>query len=408
MDRTQRCGRCNAGSTPTEGTMSLKFLIIALLILTGTVAGVLFYINISYAPQIINFSSIPETKKPSTTSVNIVSVGDIFLHENNMDAAYNAETKTYNFDSVFLPVANYFKNADLSTAWLGAVYDPKGPYMGYPLFKSPPALIDTLQNIGLDVVFRTNHTMDFGTKGLNMTTQILQDHNIAQIAAASTEEDSKKIFIYQKDNLKIAYLGYIYGMNGLPIPEPWMINLIDLNKIKSDITEAKKQTDFVVVALHFGEEYERLPNQSQKNIAQAVANSGADLIVASHVHVIQTVETVTTDDGRTVYVAYGLGNFYCGQRARYMDAGLMLNYTIEKTNEKTSLKNISYTPTWVAGFKENSKTQYQILPAKKYINLYAQGQAPFLSTTGFNRLKQAYTDTTLHLNNPNINFVESN
>ena len=389
--------------------MKLKFLLITLIILMAVIAiiGVLFYINISNTSQVVSLPLTIETKKPVVTDVHIVSVGDIFLHGNNLFAAYSADAKTYNFDSVFSPVADYFKNADLTTAWLGAVYDPKGPYLGYPLFKSPPALIDTLQNIGLNVAFRTNHTMDFGVKGLAMTTQILTEHNISQVAAAGTEESSKKIFVYQKNNLKIAFVGYIYGMNGLSIPEPWMINLIDLDKIKSDITEAKKQADFVVVALHFGNEYERLPSQSQKDTVQAIANSGADLIIASHAHVIQPIETVTTTDGRTIYVAYGLGNFYCGQRARYTDAGMILDYTIEKTDTGTVLKNISYTPTWVAEFKENGKTQYQILPAKKYIDLYQQGQASFLSASNFARLKQVYTDTVQHINKASIDFVET-
>ncbi|MDO8505091.1 MAG: CapA family protein [bacterium] len=381
------------------------FGVIVILVIVG-----LFYslANKTTSP-IISFvgeKPTPVAKEKKTEAV-IVSVGDIFLHDTNINAAFNPTTKTYDFGSVFSAVADYFTDADLSTAWLGAVYDPQGPYSGYPLFKSPPALIETLQNIGMDAVFRTNHAMDFGVKGLNLTTQILEQHNIAQIASAATEEDSKKIFVYQKDDLKIAYLGYIYGMNGLPIPQPWMANLIDHEKIKNDIAQAKQQVDFVVVALHFGNEYERFPNAWQKETVQKIADAGADLIIGSHVHVIQPVDTVTTTDGRTVYVAYGLGNFYCDQRDRYTDAGMILKYKIEKNDGKTTLKEISYLPTAVVRYKENGKNQFKVLPAKEYIDLYEQGQAPFLSATNFSRLKQVYQDTVEHLDNPGIGFVES-
>lgn len=388
--------------------MSQKIVIILVVLILAVGGGLAYFSFIQQNKESFNQAKEQDETELKTTEVNIISVGDIFLHTNNLAAAFDPATKTYNFDSVFSSVADYFKGADLATAWLGGVMDATGPYTGYPLFKSPVALIDTLQAIGLDVAFRTNHTMDFGVKGLNMTTDILDKHAIAQVAASATEENSKKPFIYQKDNLKIAYLGYIYGMNGLPIPEPWMINLIDLDKIQKDIIEAKKQSDFVVVALHFGTEYERYPNQWQKETAQKIADAGADMIIGSHPHVIQPTDVVTSADGRKVYVAYSLGNFYCGQRDQYTDSGMILKYTIEKTGPDTKLKEIGYIPTWVAEFRENGKTQYKILPDKKYIDLYQQGQANFLTPAKFNRLQQAYQETTQHLNNPAIQFVETN
>ncbi|KKR08264.1 MAG: hypothetical protein UT32_C0002G0027 [Parcubacteria group bacterium GW2011_GWC2_39_14] len=346
---------------------------------------------------------IPEITK---TEAVIVSVGDIFMHDNNLFAAYNKTTKKYNFDSVFSATNNYFKDADVSTTWLGAVYSPIGPYLGYPLFKSPVELIDTLQNIELDVAFRTNHTMDFGVKGLNETTQILKDHNINQVAAYDTEDSSKEIYVYKKDDLKISFLGYIYGMNGLPIKEPWMINLIDLEKIKNDIAKAKTQSDFVVVALHFGNEYQRFPSDWQKETAQQIADFGADMIIGSHPHVMQPADVITASDGRKVFVAYGLGNFYCGQREQFTDAGMVLRYTIEKTEGKTSLKDVAYVPTWVAQYKENGRTQFKVLPSKEYIKLYEEKKADFLSVANYNRLKQTYQETVKHLDNLRIGFVE--
>ncbi|MEK7158896.1 MAG: CapA family protein [Patescibacteria group bacterium] len=380
------------------------FGVIVVLVMVGV-----FYISTNKTtPSIISFveKKMVSVVKEKKIEAVIVSVGDIFMHDNNLSAAYDRETKKYNFDSVFSVTNNYFKEADISTAWLGAVYSPTGPYSGYPLFKSPIELIDALQNIGLDVAFRTNHTMDFGTKGLNVITQILKDHKINQVAAYSSEEDSRNIHVYQKDDLKIAFLGYVYGMNGLPIPEPWMINLINMEKIKVDIVKAKTQADFVVVALHFGTEYERSPNKWQEETAQQVADFGADLIIGSHPHVIQPADRIIAKDGRKVFVAYGLGNFYCGQREQYTDAGMILRYTIEKVDGKAALKDVSYVPTWVAQYKENGKTQFKVLPSKEYIKLYDEKQAAFLSVANYNRLKQTYQETVKHLDNPVIGFVE--
>lgn len=391
--------------------MNLKnfLLIIVSIIFILAAAGCIYtLLNKKVAPS--TTSIVPLTAPPNfvvdKTEALIVSVGDVFIHQSVLDSVFEIEKNIYNFNDAFSPIADYFKEADLVTAWLGGVMDIKGPYKGYPLFKSPAELAETLKNIGLDIVFRTNHTLDYGEKGLKTTTEILEKNNINQIAAYPTEEASENIFIYQKDNLKIAFLGYIYGMNGISIPKPWMINLIDLEKIKNDVNRAKEKADFVVVALHFGTEYERYPNKMQKNIVKEIADFGADMIIGSHPHVIQPAEMITSTDGRKVFVAYGLGNFFCGQRQHYTDAGMILKYTIEKIGEEVKLKNVGYIPTWVAKYKENDKYKFKILPSKKYLKLYEEGMADFLSLENYKRLQETYQETLEHLNKPEIGFSE--
>ena len=83
----------------------------------------------------------PNTPPIKTTEATIISVGDIFLHQSNLDSALEPDKKTYNFNDAFSEVADYFQKADLSTAWLGGVMDKKGPYSGYPSFISPPQLL---------------------------------------------------------------------------------------------------------------------------------------------------------------------------------------------------------------------------------------------------------------------------
>jgi hypothetical protein len=130
------------------------------------------------------------------------------------------------------------------------------------------------------------------------------------------------------------------------------------------------------------------------------------MIIGSHPHVIQTVEQLTAKDGRKVFVAYSLGNFYCGQRVHYTDAGVILRYIIEKTGEDTVLKEVGYVPTWVAEYRENGKLRYQILPSQKYMELYEKGLASFLSKANYTRMKQTHEETVKHLDSPSIGFTE--
>ncbi|MBS4015065.1 MAG: CapA family protein [Candidatus Latescibacteria bacterium] len=334
-----------------------------------------------------------------SSTITIISVGDIFIHQSVLDAVYDKQSKSHDFSPYFQEVAADLQNADLATCWFGGVLDSVGTYTGYPSFKSPQALAQTMKNAGFDIAFRTNHTMDYGEKGLRTTTAIFNKYNIEQIGAYISEEQSRKIYVYEKDSLKVSFLSYTYGMNGIPIPKAWMVNLIDTVKIKQDIEQAKLISDFVIVALHFGEEYQRYPNQNQKRLVGKIEQYGANLIIGSHPHVIQPVERINN-----IYIAYCLGNFFCGQRMRYCDAGVMLKYTIVKEKDSVYLKEISYIPTWNAKYLEQNQYRFKILPITKNTVIDKENY-PFLSDDNLKRMRQAYDETVEHLDKPGLNFI---
>jgi hypothetical protein len=99
-------------------------------------------------------------------------------------------------------------------------------------------------------------------------------------------------------------------------------------------------------AERLGNEYERHPSDKQKQIVNEIAKLGADIIIGSHPHVIQPMETLNID-GRKVFVAYSVGNFISNQYWRYSTDGLILNMEITKIDNKTEFKNINYIPTAV-------------------------------------------------------------
>jgi len=144
---------------------------------------------------------------------------------------------------------------------------------------------------------------------LRTTTKILKEDSLIQIGAYISEEESKEFYIFEKNGIKIGFLSYTYGTNGIPIPKPWMVKLIALEETKKDIEKARPLCDFIIVALHFGIEYERYPNKEQKKIVKKICEMGADMIIGSHPHVIQPVEFIEVDN-RKIFVAYSLGNFF--------------------------------------------------------------------------------------------------
>jgi len=320
----------------------------------------------SYLNEILE-KKIANEKSSYISSIKIKCVGDIFLHNSNLEAAKT--NSGYDFSSAFENVSVPLTDADITSCWLGGVFDSAGPYAGYPLFKSPVELLDALKESGFDIMLRTNHTYDYNEAGLISTSGNIKKRGLIQLGAYASEEESEHIFTFSKDSLTLSMISYTYWLNGFKAKKPWQVSLIDTEKIAEDIKKAKTVSDFVIVFLHYGTEYSREPSEYQRKIARFCAEKGAGIIIGSHPHVIEPVETIITEDGRIVYSAYSLGNFFCGQRERYTDCGVILSFFVEKSsrsNSKAIVKGLSYTPTYVCKYTENGNFKYKIVLSQTF------------------------------------------
>lgn len=335
-------------------------------------------LKISVVVFVLTFCASEKSHKGQKKEVVVISAGDIFLHKMILKAHGNGRNR-FEFKSCFELVRPYLSTADFATAWFEGALDRNPPYTGYPRFKSPAEIATAVKDAGIDILLPSNHVLDLGNEGLMRTIAILDSLGILHPGAYLSEEESKKILIVEKDSIKIAFLSYTYGTNNLPIPQPFMVNLIDSIEMKNDIFRAKKIADFIVVALHFGKQYQRQPDKFQKEVARQVAGYGADLIVGSHCHVVQPAELIEVkEDGlvKKVFVEYCVGNFLCNQRAKYRDIGIMLRYVIEKDFDKDStyLKEIRYIPIWISRLRMKKAIRYKIVPVMRAINKWEKGE----------------------------------
>ena len=133
-------------------------------------------------------------------------------------------------------------------------------------------------------------------------------------------EEQEQILIKDVNGIKIAFLSYTYGTNGIPVPKgkEYCVNLIDKTLISKQIKQAKEQeVDLICVSMHWGDEYKLKQNSTQEQLADFLFKEGADIILGSHPHVLEPMEkrTITLEDGTTKdgFVIYSLGNFISGQ-----------------------------------------------------------------------------------------------
>lgn len=111
--------------------------------------------------------------------------------------------------------------------------------------------------------------------------------------------------IFTKNNITYTMLSYTCMTNGLVSPNDYYVNEV---KVKSEIEALRDKVDVLMVAMHWGDEYKSLPNDTQKQIAHYLASLKVDIIIGTHPHVIDPIEWIDK-----TLVIYSLGNFVSSQ-----------------------------------------------------------------------------------------------
>lgn len=250
----------------------------------------------------------PEPTPDPKPEITLVMVGDILLHTPVAESAKTEEG--YDFTAVFANVREDIQAADLALVNQEVIIGgAELGISGYPSFNAPFELGDALNEAGFDVILHaTNHTLDKGKRGLLNCLDFWQVKypETAVLGIHDSAEDRQEIYVYEQDGIRIAVLNYTYGTNGIALPDdmPYAVDLLEKDRVITDLQEAEEIADFVIVCPHWGTEYVLEETQAQREWAQVFADNGADLVLGTHPHVIEPVEWI---DDTLVY--YSLGNF---------------------------------------------------------------------------------------------------
>lgn len=252
--------------------------------------------------------------QPQNT-VNIIMTGDILLHTPVEEAAVQSDG-SINFDSIFVNTRDIISGADLALVNQEVIIGGEDlGVSGYPAFNAPYEIGDALVDSGFDVILHaTNHALDKGKNGIlnciNFWETNYPDITYLGINDSSKQQDS--IYFFQKGNKKIAVLNYTYGTNGIELPSdmPYAVNLLDEDKVRSDIQRAEAEGDFTIVCPHWGTEYNLGISDQQKKWTDIFYEEGVDLVIGTHPHVVEPVEVIYKEgNAHKMLVYYSLGNY---------------------------------------------------------------------------------------------------
>jgi poly-gamma-glutamate synthesis protein (capsule biosynthesis protein) len=354
----------------------------------------------------------PTPAPPVVYETTLAFVGDLMVHQAQLDFAYQRETGDYDFNESFQEVAALFASNGLTIGNLETTLPgPEGGYSCFPLFGAPDAFAEALKNAGFGLLSTANnHSLDKREAGLLRTLRVLDEAGIGHVGTYASQAERDTIRILNVDGIRFAFLSYSYSTNSLPIPKgkPYLINLIDDALIFSDIERAKKlHPDFIIILPHMGYEYETHTREHIRAQVRRWFEAGADMVLGHHPHVLQPFEMVEIQnpDGntRTCFAAYSLGNFVSGQRTVPRDAGIIVRLHVQKTSgQAAKLMGISYIPTWVQFTDHHGRRSIKVLPVYEALADFADQNRMKLRPQDATRLRQVHHETAKRLLNADI------
>lgn len=264
----------------------------------------------------------------------LVFVGDAMQHVAQRDAARRSDG-SYDFSGYYTALTPYIATADYAVVNLETPVGP-GPYSGYPCFNAAPTYVDALRDAGFDLFLTANnHTLDRGPRGLRATIAALDERGLAHVGTYA--DDSARVaalpVIRDICGIKVGFLNYTYGTNGIVPRDGVVVDYIDRERIRRDVELTRREgAEMVAVCIHWGDEYHLLPNRSQKATADFLEAVGVDMIIGGHPHVIQPMELRANRyfPDKKVFLVYSLGNFISNMKKTDTRGGAMARVRLER------------------------------------------------------------------------------
>lgn len=313
----------------------------------------------SYSDQAVNGDS--STGNTGTKTARLMCAGDNLIHGSIYKQAQSRSNNGgYDFSYTYEGIRSIIAQSDIAFLNQETIIDTESEPSSYPLFNSPAELLDEMISVGFDVFNQaTNHTVDQGVSGaLNSIELFKTKNNIMLTGLRETRDDLLKPQTVNVNGITFSFLGLTEWLNGLAVPKDSNLGLLYLTDkrytqeeqyalVKQMITNAKEVSDIVCVSMHWWDENNTEPDESQKEIAEKLLEYGADIIIGTGPHVLQPIEVKENGDDEQALVIWSLGNLVSCQKQRNNLLGGIADVTVTKDSAtgKTTVTEAYLIPT---------------------------------------------------------------
>lgn len=328
--------------------------------------------NLSQESTIVKNNKVDEKIEEDKSQVTILAMGDMIFHQPIVKNYRSNET--YNFTPIFSNISAEINEADIAVANFEGSVNSNRKLSGFPLFNFPKESIYSLKNAGFDLMSTANnHALDTGLDGVVETLAHINDSGMKSFGTLS--EDGEKGIVVEENGIKIGFISFtdtLNGMDSLMRDKEYSVNTFSQD-FEKDLKILKEKSDIVIVYPHWGNEYQYHPSDRQLFLKEKLQESGANIILGSHPHVLQRYQIEERDNNK-FFTIFSMGNALSNQRVEYLkksgvDTGALVKLVIEKDNIKgeTKIKSYGVYPTYVNRFWANGKLNYDLVKLEDII-----------------------------------------
>lgn len=312
---------------PRNHTIRNKLVIIIGLIIV--LVALIVVVGIPLSNDGISISSDTDSNK---TNLSVTVTGDVMFGRKTASVLSQSE-------SPYRYVSNVTNTSDI------LLVNTENPFTtssdavkpDVPL-KASPEYIDLINGTQGTVVATTanNHIYDYGLEGLTDTIENLDAKGILHVGSGQNKQEATEPVTIEKNGYNVTIFNYMDSSNFQEYSSDVMPSATDdragysawdNTESSQQISEAKEYSDFVIVYMHYGNEYSRSPNDSQKDISHKAIDAGADTVIGTHPHVTQGIEMY---NGKPIF--YSLGNFIFDQSNSATHRAYFVNFQLDGDN----------------------------------------------------------------------------
>lgn len=308
-----------------------------------------------------------QTPTVEPTTVEVMMVGDVLMHDELVDSGYR-EDGSYYFGFLFDHITDELATADLKILNQETVMgEPERGYHYYmggggPIMNTPTALADTEVDYGFNLILKaTNHTLDLHYSGLGHELDywksahpeipVVGVDNPNTAKADDSQDYVDNVYVGEYNGMKIAILNYTGGTNEVVdgMEYQWLSFMTE-DKIRSDVDKARAAgAEMIIACPHWGTEYYTDPSYSEQEsfFGQLFCDLGVDVVFGCHPHVLQPVRVLVNEQGHKTVIYYSMGDFVCagGMRTDALIGGVA-RVTLERSaNGTCQVSSASLDPT---------------------------------------------------------------
>ncbi len=349
-------------------------------------------LNVPIAENVFKEENTDKEEPHDGTVIDFTFVGDLLFEPSFYDAINNG----YDIDKYFNKVKKYFEDDDISLANMEVVIGNETMdtgIKGYSLC-APEYIGNLVSKLDFQVLSTVNnHAYDRGTEGIISSIDYFKNNtDILTVGTYKDENDRNTNRIINVNGVKVGFLAYTNRTNK-PVSEKNR-NMVALfkdpnsglftkeyqDKITNEVNNLKKNSDIVIVMVHWGREYLFEPNQEMLDFANFLNSLGVDIIVGSHSHTIQPIDIIGDEHKTLVY--YSMGNFASQDNllpnmgdtttqrkvTNAYQIGLLSKVKVKYKDGKMEILDINTMP--IINYYDKSINNFELIPIDQYDDTY--------------------------------------